>query len=89
MPERSVTLVNRLGLHARAAKAFVEVAGAYAAEITVTDGNREADGKSIMGMMMLGAPKGTELTLRAKGEDADAAMDALEALVAERFGEPD
>jgi len=89
MPERTVALVNRLGLHARAAKAFVEVAARYAAEINVTDGTREADGKSIMSMMMLGAPKGTELTLHAEGEDAEHALEALRTLVEERFGEPD
>ena len=86
---REITIINRLGLHARAAARFVEVASRFQAEVQVIRGEREVNGKSIMGVMMLAAARGTRLTLEAHGEDAGEAVAALERLVAERFGEPD
>ena len=87
MPQRDVTIINKLGLHARAAAKFVALAGRYQAEIQVHRQGKTVNGKSIMGMMMLAAGRGTTVTLEARGEDADAALDALEALVNERFQE--
>ena len=85
--KRQVTIVNKLGLHARAAAKFVTCASGFGAEVTVRRSGREVNGKSIMGVMMLAAAKGTEIELEAAGDDAVAALDALEALIADRFGE--
>lgn len=82
-----VTIINKLGLHARAAAKFVSVAGGFASDIKLARGERVVDGKSIMGVMLLAAPKGTELMLRAEGDDADEAVEALVALVGDYFGE--
>jgi phosphocarrier protein len=85
--QRQVTIVNRLGLHARAAAKFVTLAARYASEIRVVKDDREVSGKSIMGVMMLAAAQGSILTLIAEGGDAQAAVDALAELVAQRFEE--
>lgn len=85
--ERTVEIVNLLGLHARAAAKFVTAAGAFQADIRVRKDDREVSGKSIMGVMMLAAARGSRITLSADGEDAEAALDALSALVADKFGE--
>jgi len=85
--QTTVTIANRLGLHARPAMAFVDTANSFSSDITVAKGEQTVDGKSIMQMMMLAAGPGTELTLRASGEDAEQAIEALEKLVAEKFGE--
>jgi len=85
--QRRLTIVNRLGLHARAAARFVAVASGYQAEIAVEQAGRRVNGKSIMGLMMLAAACGTELLVEASGDDAEAALNALEELVAGRFGE--
>jgi phosphocarrier protein HPr len=85
--KRQLTIVNKLGLHARAAAKFVTCASGFGAEIVVRRAGREVNGKSIMGVMMLAAAKGTEIELEASGEDASAALDALESLVVGRFGE--
>ncbi|MCU0224292.1 MAG: HPr family phosphocarrier protein [Acidobacteria bacterium] len=87
MPERTVRLVNRLGLHARAAARFVDLAGRFRSSIGVVMGGIGVDGKSILGILTLAAPCGTELRLVAEGDDAEAALAALAALVAEGFGE--
>lgn len=87
MTEIEVAIVNALGLHARPAAEFVKVAGRYAAAITVRKDGVEVNGKSIMGMMMLAAEKGSTLVIRAEGEDAHDAIAALEALVSAGFGE--
>jgi len=87
MPNREVTIVNKLGLHARAAAKLVTVASGFGAEIKLRRGEREVNGKSIMGVMMLAASQGTQIQLQAEGDDADPALDALERLIAERFGE--
>lgn len=83
----NVTIVNRLGLHARAAAKFVQTAAAYGSTVTVTKDGKEVNGKSIMGVMMLAAAQGAELELRVEGDDADEALAALEALIADKFGE--
>ena len=87
MPERSVIIVNKLGLHARAASKFVNLASRYHCEIEIERDSRRVNGKSIMGVMMLAASKGTTVTIYADGEDAEEGLDALEALVKEGFGE--
>jgi phosphocarrier protein len=89
MTERELTIVNRLGLHARAAAQFVRVAGHYGCEVRIRHGEREADGKSIMGVMMLAASVGSRVTVSTDGEDEDEALEALARLVADRFGEDD
>lgn len=87
MPERNVAIVNKLGLHARAASKFVTEAGRFDAEITVCKDGREVSGKSIMGVMMLAAARGSRIVISAEGEDAEMALDALEDLIRNRFGE--
>ncbi|MDQ2694103.1 MAG: HPr family phosphocarrier protein [Pseudomonadota bacterium] len=87
MLQKEVTIVNKLGLHARAAAKFVTLASRFGAEIRVRRGNREVNGKSIMGVMMLAAAKGTQLSLCAAGEDAEQALESLADLVRQRFGE--
>ncbi len=87
MLERDVTIINRLGLHARAAAKLVAKASEFDCQVRVRRGEREVNGKSIMGVMMLAAGKGSTITLIAEGDGAETALDALEALVAERFGE--
>ena len=82
-------IVNRLGLHARAAARFATVAGEYTADVTVHFGGHSANGKSIMGLMMLAAGRGSELELVAEGDDAEQAVAGIRALVADGFGEAD
>lgn len=85
--ERTVDIINRLGLHARAAAKLVTLASKFAADIQVRKDGRQVSGKSIMGVMMLAAAKGSQITLIADGDDAEQALDELAALVADRFGE--
>jgi phosphocarrier protein HPr len=82
-----VTIVNPLGLHARAAAKFVHVAGGFLSGIRVTRGAREIDGKSIMGLLLLSAARGSTITISADGPDETAAVDALCALVSRGFDE--
>jgi len=84
---REMTIINKLGLHARAAARFVAVASGFESAVRVIRGNRTVNGKSIMGVMMLAAGKGATLVVEADGEDAADALDALEALIHERFHE--
>jgi len=84
---RTVTVVNQLGMHARAAAKFVHLAGRFEARIRVSRQGREVDGKSIMGILLLAAARGSSITIIADGADEQAAVDALEALVANGFGE--
>ncbi len=84
---RQVVIPNRLGLHARASAQFVQAASRFRSEITVEVGTQKVNAKSIMGLLMLAAAQGTVVTLRAVGEDAEAALAALADLVARRFGE--
>ena len=85
--ERTAPIVNQLGLHARPAAEFVKIANRFASQIAVRKDDLEVNGKSIMGMMMLAAERGSELYIRAEGDDAEAALAALVALVAAGFGE--
>ena len=90
MPEtlhKVVTIANRLGLHARAAAKFVNVASHYEADIRLKRDSREVNAKSIMGVMMLAASQGTTVEIQATGDDATEAISALESLVDEKFGE--
>ena len=84
---RTVTILNKRGLHARAAARFVKLAWEYDAEITVTKTGASVSGRSIMGLMMLAAGPGSDLELSASGPDAARALDALAALIAGGFNE--
>ncbi len=87
MLEATVTIINRLGLHARAAAKFVKTASQFASEVTLGRGEQRVNGKSIMGVMMLAAAKGSELTLITEGDDEAQALQALQALIDDKFGE--
>ena len=87
MPERSVKIVNKLGIHARPAAEIVKTAGKFKSSITIVRDDLEVNAKSIMGVMMLAAEFGATITLRATGEDAEAALDALTTAIANKFGE--
>ncbi|MDJ0738298.1 MAG: HPr family phosphocarrier protein [Gammaproteobacteria bacterium] len=87
MLTREVTIANRLGLHARAAAKLVGVANGYAADVVLDKQGQRVNGKSIMGVMMLAASKGTVLQLHVDGENEAEAMDALVALIEDKFGE--
>lgn len=87
MIERQVMIVNKLGLHARAAAKFVTVASGFASNIHLARNERCVNGKSIMGVMMLAASRGTLLTLSADGRDEAQAIEELERLIENRFGE--
>jgi len=85
--ERTVTVANRLGLHARPAAEFVKTASKFEAEITVSKDSMEVNGKSILGVMTLAAECGCELVLRATGTDAAAALEALADVATRDFGD--
>jgi phosphocarrier protein HPr len=85
--EKEVTVVNRLGLHARPAAMFVRIASRHRAEIWVSKEGEEVNGKSIMGLMMLAAGQGSKLRIRCDGPDADKAMEELEELIKAGFSE--
>jgi len=85
--EAEVQIVNRLGLHARAAARFVHLAATFKARVTVMRDSARADGKSILGLLTLAASQGSKLRLMIEGEDAQQAIDDLSRLVRERFGE--
>ena len=87
MTARSVTVVNQLGLHARAAAKFVHLATRFRSQIRVGRHGREMDGKSIMGILLLAAARGTIITITADGSDEGEAVDALVTLVESGFGE--
>jgi phosphocarrier protein len=87
MPERTVQIANRNGLHARPAAEIVKLAARFQSEITIVKDDLDVNGKSIMGVMMLAAEHGSSIILRAEGPDADQALDALANLVSNKFGE--
>jgi phosphocarrier protein len=87
VPSAELLVTNRLGLHARASAKLTQVASGFQSEIWLTRNGRRVNAKSIMGVMMLAAGKGASITVQTEGADADAALDAIRALVAERFGE--
>jgi phosphocarrier protein len=82
-------MVNRRGLHARAAAKFVQTASRYDADVSVAKDGQSVDGRSIMGLLMLAGVRGSTVQVTARGREAGAALDALEALVASGFGETD
>ena len=87
MPERAVQVVNAHGIHARPAAEIVKVAGRFRAHITIARDDLEVNAKSIMGVMMLAAECGSTVHLRADGDDAEGAIDALSVLISSKFGE--
>jgi phosphocarrier protein len=87
MLSREITIINKLGLHARAAAKFVNLASGFDSEITLSRDGQQVNGKSIMGVMMLAAAKGTRLELCADGGDEESALEQLQQLVAQRFDE--
>lgn len=87
MTQQTFTIINKLGLHARAAAKFVTTASTFDADILVRRDGREVNGKSIMGVMMLAAAKGTDITVCADGNDADAALKAICELIDNYFEE--
>jgi phosphocarrier protein len=87
MLSRPAEIVNKLGLHARAAAKLTHVASGFHSEIWLSRSGRRVNAKSIMGVMMLAAGKGTTVLIEAKGDDAEQAIAALSKLIAEKFGE--
>jgi phosphocarrier protein len=87
MAERTVRIVNKLGIHARPAAEIVKTASKFASSITIVRDDLEVNGKSIMGVMMLAAECGSTIDIKAEGADADKALDALDTLIADGFGE--
>jgi phosphocarrier protein HPr len=87
MPKVEVEIVNKLGLHARASAKLTQLAGAYPCEVWMERNGRRINAKSIMGVMMLAAGKGSKVVVECEGERADEALAALTALIADRFGE--
>jgi len=87
LTERKVKIINKLGLHARPAAMLVKTAGKYKSEVTLSKDDMEVNAKSIMGVMMLAAEKGSIVTIRAEGEDEAEVVDALVGLVERKFDE--
>jgi phosphocarrier protein len=84
---KKLTILNKLGIHARPAAQFVKTSSVFSCEIRVEKDGEEVDGKSIMGLMMLAAGHGSVITVTAEGDDADGALEAIEQLVARQFEE--
>ena len=87
MASAEAAIINKLGLHARASAKLTQLASKFACEIWLTRNNRRVNAKSIMGVMMLAAGKGSSVLIEADGKDADAALKALQELIANKFGE--
>jgi phosphocarrier protein HPr len=87
MPQAKTEIVNKLGLHARASAKLTQMATSFAAEVWLSRDERRVNAKSIMGVMMLAAGKGSLITVETEGADADAALAAILALIADKFGE--
>jgi phosphocarrier protein HPr len=87
MPTITLTINHEAGLHARPAALFVQTAGKFASDITVTHGERSGNAKSVLSVLTLGAKQGAEVTISAEGEDAQQALDAIKELVESNFGE--
>jgi phosphocarrier protein HPr len=85
--EKEITIINRLGLHARPAAMFVRIASRYRSEVWVEKEGEQINGKSIMGLMMLAAGQGSTLKIRCEGPDADRVMEDLEELIQQKFNE--
>ena len=87
MPQAEIEIVNKLGLHARASAKLTQTASRFPAEIWLSRNGRRVNAKSIMGVMMLAAGKGSSITVETEGDEAQAALQAVLALIADRFGE--
>lgn len=87
MIERELEIKNRLGLHARAAARLVHVTSPFSSQVTLSQDGEEVDAKSILGILLLAAPQGTRVLVRCDGEDEEAAMQAINELFDDRFGE--
>lgn len=87
MIERDLAISNRLGLHARAAAKFVQTASRFKSEVKIRKNGEEVDGKSILGLLLLAASQGTQITVAVCGEDEEAAFAAVEGLVERKFDE--
>ena len=87
MTEKKVRITNKLGLHARPAAMLVKTAGEFSSDVSITKDDMEVNAKSIMGVMMLAAEKGSTLTIKANGKDQEKAVEALVALVERKFDE--
>lgn len=87
MRSRDLNISNKLGLHARASAKLTQLAGKFQSEVWLSRNGRRVNGKSIMGVMMLAAAKGTTIAIETEGADADQAMSALVALIEDKFGE--
>jgi len=89
MIEKKIKIKNKLGLHARAASKFVNLANRFKSKVKIIKNNDEIDGKSILGILTLAATQGTEIILRVEGEDEEKAIRALENLINNKFQEPE
>ncbi len=87
MKEREIRIVNRLGLHARAAAKLVHLASSFESDVSVVRDGEEVDAKSILGVLQLGAAQGSDILVRCEGGDEEEALDAVTRLFADRFGE--
>lgn len=87
MPQAEAEIINKLGLHARASAKLTQMASSFAGEVWLSRGERRVNAKSIMGVMMLAAGKGSRITVHTEGADADAALAAILTLIADKFGE--
>ncbi len=87
MQEETITIINKLGLHARAATKFANTANKFSSKISVTFADKQIDGKSIMSLMLLAAAKGSDITVSVSGDDEIKAIKALKSLIDDRFGE--
>ena len=87
MPQREIEIQNKLGLHARAAAKLTQTAAKFVAEVWLSRNGRRVNAKSVMGVMMLAAGRGSRIAVETHGADADAALDAIAALVNDKFGE--
>ena len=89
MPARNIEIINKLGLHARASAKLTQTASAFPCEVTLARNGRRVNAKSIMGVMMLAATRGTTVTIETEGPEAEAALEALTVLINNRFDEPE
>lgn len=87
MLQQEAEIINKLGLHARASARLTQVAGSYASDVWLSRNGRRVNAKSIMGVMMLAAARGSKIVIETEGSDETAAMQALQSLIADRFGE--
>jgi phosphocarrier protein len=87
MIQQEIEIINKLGLHARASAKLTQLGGKFKSEVWLTRNNRRVNGKSIMGVMMLAAGKGSKVLLETNGEDEQACFDAIAALINDKFGE--